>query len=46
MLKAVSLRNRAYDALDAIHAQAMNRLRMEMEARGLLSQESTKITGK
>ena len=36
MLKAVSLRNRAYDALDAIHAQAMDRLSMEMEARGLL----------
>ncbi|MBN9124790.1 MAG: hypothetical protein BGO99_00150 [Nitrosospira sp. 56-18] len=36
MLKAASLRNRSYDALDAIHAQAMDRLRMEMEARGLL----------
>jgi hypothetical protein len=36
MLKAVSLRNKAYDALDAIHAQAMDRLYMEMESRGLL----------
>jgi hypothetical protein len=36
MLKAVSLRNRAYDALDVLHAQAMDRLRMEMEARGLV----------
>ena len=37
MLKAVSLRNRAYDTLDMIHAQAMDRLRMEMEARELLN---------
>jgi len=36
MLKAVSYRNQAYDALDAIHAQAMDRLSMEMESRGLL----------
>jgi hypothetical protein len=36
MLKAVALRNKAYDALDAIHAQAMDRLHMEMESRGLL----------
>lgn len=36
MLKAVSYRNQAYDALDVLHAQAMDRLRMEMESRGLL----------
>lgn len=36
MLKAVSYRNQAYDALDVIHAQAMDRARMEMEARDLL----------
>lgn len=40
MFKAVSLRNRSYDALDAIHVQAMDRLRMEMEARGLLGTAS------
>lgn len=40
MLKAASLRNRSYDALDAIHAQAMDRLRMEMEARELLGAAS------
>lgn len=39
MLKAVSYRNQAYDALDIIHAQAMDRLRMEMESRGLLPGE-------
>jgi hypothetical protein len=43
MLKAVSLRNRAYDALDVIHAQAMDRLRMEMESRGLLSQRDSEV---
>lgn len=37
MLKAVSLRNMAYDSLDAIHAQAMDRIRMEMDAKGLLN---------
>lgn len=36
MLKAVSYRNQAYDAMDVLHAQAMDRLRMEMESRGLL----------
>jgi|GEM_PF-6586440 len=36
MLKAVSYRNRAYDELDAIHLQAMERLRVEMEKKGLL----------
>lgn len=36
MLKAVSYRNQAYDVLDVLHAQAMDRLRMEMENRGLL----------
>ena len=41
MLKAVSLRNRAYDALDAIHAQSMDRLHMEMESRGLLGSLGT-----
>jgi len=35
MLKAVSIRNRAYDALDAIHAQTMDRLAAEMECAGL-----------
>ena len=41
MLKAVSLRNRAYDALDAIHAQSMDRLHLEMESRGLLGSLGT-----
>ena len=36
MLKAVSYRNQAYDLLDAIHLQAMDRLREEMEKRGLI----------
>lgn len=36
MLKAATLRNRAYDALDAIHDQAMHTLGREMELRGLL----------
>ncbi|MDQ3186445.1 MAG: hypothetical protein M3Q16_08355, partial [Pseudomonadota bacterium] len=36
MLRAVSYRNQAYDALDVIHAQAIDRLRMEMESRNLL----------
>jgi hypothetical protein len=36
MLKAVSYRNRAYDELDHIHLQAMERLRGEMEKKGLL----------
>jgi hypothetical protein len=36
MLKAVSYRNQAYDALDAIHAQALDRLQVEMERRGLM----------
>lgn len=35
MLKAVSYRNQAYDTLDLIHTQAMDRLGMEMEIRGL-----------
>jgi hypothetical protein len=41
MLKAVSYRNQAYDALDAIHLQAMDRLREEMEKRGLLQGAGT-----
>ena len=36
MLKAASLRNRGYDALDMIHNQAMDTLQREMENRGLL----------
>jgi hypothetical protein len=36
MLKAASLRNRGYDALDMIHDQAMDTLQREMESRGLL----------
>jgi hypothetical protein len=36
MLKAASLRNRGYDALDLIHDQAMDMLQREMESRGLL----------
>ncbi len=36
MLKAVAYRNQAYDALDVIHLQVMDRLRMEMESRGLI----------
>ncbi|MDN5936681.1 MAG: hypothetical protein L0H75_11010 [Nitrosospira sp.] len=36
MLKAASYRNQAYDALDIIHVLTMDRLRMEMESRGLL----------
>jgi hypothetical protein len=36
MLKAASLRNRGYDALDRIHDQAMDALQREMESRGLL----------
>lgn len=36
VLKAVSYRNQAYDTLDVIHAQAMDRFGMEMEQRGLL----------
>jgi hypothetical protein len=36
MLKAASLRNRGYDALDLIHDQAMDILQREMESRGLL----------
>lgn len=36
MLKAVAYRNQAYDLLDAIHLQAMDRLREEMEKRGLI----------
>ncbi|SOD41795.1 hypothetical protein [Nitrosovibrio sp. Nv4] len=36
MLKAASLRNRGYDALDMIHNQAMDILQREMEARDLL----------
>jgi hypothetical protein len=38
MLKAVSYRNQAYDLLDSIHLQAMERLRAEMDKKGLLSQ--------
>lgn len=38
MLKAVSLRNRAYDSLDVIHAQSMDRLRAEMETRGMIGE--------
>ena len=41
MLKAVSYRNQAYDTLDVIHAQAMDRLGMEMEGRGLLRNASS-----
>jgi hypothetical protein len=37
MLKAVSYRNKAYDALDVIHAQAIDRLRSEMDTRGFIS---------
>jgi hypothetical protein len=36
MLKAVSYRNQAYDTLDTIHLQAMDRLREGMEKRGLI----------
>jgi hypothetical protein len=36
MLKAASLRNRGYDALDMIHNQAMDILQKEMENRDLL----------
>jgi len=36
MLKAVTYRNRAYDELDVLHLQAIDRLRVEMESRGLL----------
>ena len=35
-LKAAELRNRAYDALDLIHAQTMDILEREMDNRGLL----------
>ena len=35
-LKAAALRNRAYDALDLIHAQTMDILEREMHNRGLL----------
>lgn len=35
MLKAASLRNQGYDALDVIHAQAMDVLQSEMEMLGL-----------
>lgn len=41
MLKAVSYRNQAYDTLDVIHAQAMDRLGWEMENRGLLRDASS-----
>ena len=40
MLKAATLRNRAYDALDVIHDQAMHTLSREMELRGLLESRS------
>jgi hypothetical protein len=36
MLKAVSYRNQAYDMLDSIHLQSMDRLREEMGNRGLI----------
>lgn len=36
MLKAASLRNRGYDALDLIHDQTMDVLQREMESRDLL----------
>lgn len=36
MLKAASLRNRGYDALDLIHEQTMDILQREMESRDLL----------
>ena len=42
-LKAVSYRNSGYDVLDAIHAQAMDRIWREMEKAGL-SMDSFKIT--
>ncbi|MGH8685408.1 MAG: hypothetical protein ACREUM_08690, partial [Nitrosospira sp.] len=45
MLKAVSYRNQAYDAMDVLHAQAMDRLRMEMESRGLLPGPAAGQTG-
>ena len=41
MLKAASLRNRGYDALDMLHNQAMDILQREMENRGLLRREIT-----
>jgi len=44
MLKAASLRNRGYDVLDAIHAQAMDTLHREMESRGLLQHEEARET--
>lgn len=43
MFKAVSYRNQAYDALDIIHGQAMDRLRIVMESRGFL--RSVQVAG-
>jgi hypothetical protein len=43
MLKAASLRNRGYDALDLIHDQAMDMLQREMESRGLLQSAVSEI---
>ncbi|WP_090369186.1 hypothetical protein [Nitrosospira sp. Nl5] len=40
MLKAASYRNQAYDALDVIHVQSMDRLRTEMEVRGYMAGQS------
>lgn len=39
MLKAVSLRNSVYDALDVIHDQAMARMLKALDDRGLIYQE-------
>jgi hypothetical protein len=41
-LKAAALRNGGYDALDLIHAQAMDILEREMHARGLLRTEDAR----
>lgn len=43
MLKAVSYRNQAYDTLDVMHAQAIDKLGMEMENRGLLRSGSSSL---
>lgn len=43
MLKAASLRNRAYDTLDVIHDRAIHTLYHEMELRGLLENRAPEI---
>ncbi len=43
MLKAASLRNRAYDTLDVIHDRVIHTLNYEMELRGLLENRVPEI---